>query len=128
MKFQFDATSTSISINSAPPSVSSNLTVLFGLPVYVTPSSHEETVISLIGELDDKFYLRKILSIEQQSNEDGILLSDDVFFVFGEGLTLDEALNDYKITIIEYYEYLSTCDDPETKDLFAYLNTYLARI
>jgi hypothetical protein len=55
---------------------------------------------------------------------------DDVFHVYGDGLTREEALQDYKVALVEFYELVveGAQDDPHDQALLARLQQYLRRI
>ena len=40
--------------------------------------------------------------IELERDENGFILSDDLFLVYGEGKTIEEAEKDYFVSLIEY--------------------------
>jgi hypothetical protein len=48
-----------------------------------------------------------LISIEREDNG-WFVLSDDIFPVYGDGATLEEARADYVRTLIDYYELLAT--------------------
>lgn len=50
----------------------------------------------------------RFLLITLEQDEDGLYLaSDDQFAVYGDGETLAEALKDYIVSLIEYFEILA---------------------
>lgn len=59
----------------------------------------------LIGPLDEKLRLVKPLSLRIEKDNSGLVILDDsVFNVYGTGETIKDAIEDYKQTLIEYYE------------------------
>jgi hypothetical protein len=68
------------------------------------------------------------LLVRLEKNEDGsFVVSDEVFVVYGVGDTEREALQDYLVSLVDYYELLAERaieDDPETQALFLRLQSY----
>jgi hypothetical protein len=82
--------------------------------------------VSLVGELSALFQLIQPLTISFEDGGDGrIIASDDVFYMYGEGATRQEALRDYVSSLSEYYEVLESHDDAPTVELFRHLQSYL---
>jgi hypothetical protein len=52
------------------------------------------------------------LKLTTQQDEDGYIVSDEVFFMYGEGSTAEEALKDYEESISDYREMLEEEDNP----------------
>lgn len=64
-------------------------------------------VIYLYGEVVEGWEINKMLEIRIEEDEDGYYIaSDDIFDVYGEGHTKDQAIQDYLISLIDYYELL----------------------
>jgi len=66
------------------------------------------------------------VTLEQESGG-RYIVSDDLFAVYGDGDTLVEALRDYEVSLIDYYEilHIHTEDDLPTRALFGRLCNYL---
>lgn len=81
----------------------------------------------LIGEIAPGWVLIQPLPLTLERDDGSCIISDDRFLVYGDGDTPAEALQDYIIALIGYYEILSTRveNDPPTRDLFHRLCSYL---
>jgi hypothetical protein len=87
------------------------------------------TQITLVGEISDLFQLIQPLSISFEDGDRGrMIASDDIFYMYGEGATRQEALRDYIGSLSEYYDLLESHDDAPTVELFHYLQSYLQPI
>ncbi|MBM4461427.1 MAG: hypothetical protein FJ011_27330 [Chloroflexi bacterium] len=55
------------------------------------------------------------------------VLSDELFGVYGDGSTADQALHDYVVSLIDYYQLLAAraADDASARALFGRLRQYL---
>lgn len=51
--------------------------------------------------------IQPILLTEERDDDGHYLISDDLFGVYGDGSTAPEALEDYVVSLIDYYEILS---------------------
>jgi hypothetical protein len=69
-----------------------------------------------------------LISIERE-DKGWCVLSDDIFPVYGDGATLEEARADYVRTLIDYYELLATRARENTRDAdeLEHLRVYLRR-
>lgn len=56
------------------------------------------------------------------------LVSDDIFNVYGQGITAKIAVFDYLISLREYYQIVSEHEDIPSQNHFAYLQEYLRHI
>lgn len=81
--------------------------------------------VSLAGDLFDKYSLIQPITVSLGLSDGRFLVSDDVFYMYGEGITLQAAIEDYLSSLAEYYELLESYDDAPSLDLFSYLQTYL---
>jgi len=71
------------------------------------------------------------LLVTVKHDEDGYCMaSDDHFVVYGDGPTPYYALQDYIVSLIDYYQLLSTRaeGDPPTEALFHHLRSYFRTI
>jgi hypothetical protein len=85
--------------------------------------------VTLVGEISGLLQLVQPLSISFEDGGRGrIIASDDVFYMYGDGATRQEALRDYVSSLSEYYELLESHDDAPTVELFHYLQNYLQPI
>lgn len=84
------------------------------------------TVLVFVGPLAAGWTIIRPLPVLLEYDQDGsCLLSDDVFYVYGHGATLESAQGDYIASLIEYYEILSEHEDEPTRALFRRLGRYL---
>lgn len=71
----------------------------------VSPVGAQARGILLRGRLDQSHTIRFVLPVWLERDESGhYLVSDDVFLQWGEGLTIEEAIADYRATMAEYYD------------------------
>jgi len=88
--------------------------------------SFKEMSLSLVNRIAPGWILRQPLSVRVQLDDDGgYLLSDETFYVYGEGATLSEAQHDYIRSLIEYFTIVSEYDDEPSCQLLAHLKQYL---
>ena len=82
--------------------------------------------IALVGPVSERFNLTQPLVINLEQEDGGkIIASDDIFFMYGQGVTRQEALRDYISSLSEYYELLEGHQDVASIALFTYLQSYL---
>ena len=81
--------------------------------------------VPLVGPISSGWVLVRPLTLTVEFGEEALIVSDDVFSLYGLGNTVGGALQDFLTVLTGYYEVLSTHDDPETTKLFRYLQTYL---
>ncbi|RKY72012.1 MAG: hypothetical protein DRP97_01255 [Candidatus Latescibacterota bacterium] len=98
-----------------------------GLPEvqsFVTPGE-----IVLFGKMAAGWEIVKPFPLVIEQTEDGrMLVSEDLFLMYGIGKTLDDALRDYETALMEYYDLISwdaADGDPPTQALFQYLQQYV---
>ncbi|MBI1742157.1 hypothetical protein HYR54_03715 [Candidatus Acetothermia bacterium] len=86
----------------------------------------------LIGEISEGWKLVQPLLIRYEKDEDGCyIFSDDIFLVYGQGNTTQEAKEDYIISLIEYYEIIAKkapYSNTATQQLLGKLQSYLRKI
>lgn len=82
--------------------------------------------IVMVGPIAVEWELIKPLELSVDRDSDGsYLVSDDIFNVFGEGITASESVLDYLASLIEYHRLISRHDDAPTQALCAALGRYL---
>lgn len=76
--------------------------------------------IILLGQIAPGWILNRQLVVKLERDNDGTAVaSDDLFLVYGTGSTFAEALQDYVVSLIEYYELLAARPiSRQTKGLF----------
>lgn len=84
--------------------------------------------VALVGDVLDRYRLIQpvVLSFEQ-GDKGKIIASDDIFYMYGEGSTRQEAVRDYLSSLSEYYSLIESHDDASSVELFSYLQNYLQR-
>jgi len=97
-------------------------------PVLATMASlpSAPSQVTLAGNVFAHFRLAQPIVLSFEQGDSGkIIASDDIFYMYGEGNTRQEALRDYLSTLSEYYALLQSQDDVPSVELFSYLQTYL---
>lgn len=68
------------------------------------------------------------LPICVERDTDGLVVaSDDIFNVYGVGESWDEAISDYKSSLVEFFEIIGGGQDSESRRLLQHLGAYLKR-
>lgn len=83
---------------------------------------------SLYGQIAPGWWLVQPLSVTIEHGGDGTyIVSDDLFLVYGVGDSLLEAMQDYVVSLIEYYQLLEARIDtnPLNRPQFEHLQVYL---
>ena len=82
----------------------------------------------LLGGISYGWLVAEPFLITVELDEDGYYIaSDDIFAVYGDGSTANEALQDYIVSLLDYYQLLSARaeDDPPTQVLFRRLQSFI---
>ena len=83
----------------------------------------------LSGNITSRWQIIQPLLLTEEHDDDGsYLISDDLFEVYGDGSTAPDAIKDYIISLIDYYEILAISsqeDDELVKAQFHRLQRYL---
>lgn len=82
----------------------------------------------LFGRIAPTWVIVQPLLVTLEQDEDGYyIVSDDEFAVYGDGNSLNGALEDYKVSLIDYYQLLAARakGDPPTLALLRRLRRYL---
>lgn len=90
--------------------------------------SPETPLYPLEGEIAEGWELSQPLWVTVDREEDGYyVLSDDLFLVYGEGATFNDALRDYVVSLIDYYQLVAAEAKRSALDqaLFGRLRRYL---
>jgi len=83
----------------------------------------------LVGEIVPGWEVIQPIALDIQHDEDGsVLVSDDSFYTYGCGETVQAATHDYAVSLSEYYKILSSHDDRPSQALFNLLRQYLRPI
>jgi hypothetical protein len=82
-----------------------------------------------VGPVSDHLRLAQPITVNFEHEDGGkIIVSDDIFYMYGEGATRQDALRDYISSLAEYYEVLEAQEDAPSTELFLYLQSYLRPI
>ncbi len=93
---------------------------------YTSRAPRAPLQVTLAEDVLKDYSLRQPLVISLEQDGGQIIASDDVFYMYGQGNTRQEAVLDYLTTLSEYYALLESCDDAPSVQLFSYLQTYLS--
>jgi hypothetical protein len=72
--------------------------------------------------------LQPLLLIVERDHDGTYLISDDLFGVYGDGMSISEALRDYVVSLGDYYEILSARAEGENsliREQFSRLQRYV---
>lgn len=93
--------------------------------------SVSNSVRYLFGKIYEDWEVLIPISLQVEQNDDnGYIVSDSLFAVYGVGDTLHNAWKDYVISLIEYYEILernAEASEP-TRMLFDQMKRYLRKL
>ncbi len=110
------------------PSASTSLTIQGFTAASTQPASATADSI-LSGELAPGWQIREPIFVRIEIDEDGrFLASDYISVVYGDGETAAAALNDYKQSLIEYYNLTAAEEaegDPFAKEQMAQFRRHL---
>jgi hypothetical protein len=82
--------------------------------------------VALVGDILERFRLIQPIVVSFEQGDKGkVIASDDIFFMYGEGSTRQEAVRDYLSSLSEYYSLIGSYRDAPSVELFSYLQTYL---
>jgi hypothetical protein len=82
--------------------------------------------IHLYGDLGDHLRMIQPLELNWVVDEfDQHVISDDVSLMYGVGVTFELAMEDYKASLIDYFQILSTHQDAPTRRLFDHLCKFI---
>jgi len=83
----------------------------------------------LLGRIAPGWKVIQPLVVSIERGEDGsYIASDEIFYMYGEGADLHEAMEDYIAALTEYHGILSSHEDEPTTGLFKFLQTYVQPI
>ena len=79
-----------------------------------------------MGDILERFRLIQPIVVSFEQGDKGkVIASDDIFFMYGEGSTRQEAVRDYLSSLSEYYSLIESYRDAPSVELLSYLQTYL---
>jgi hypothetical protein len=83
----------------------------------------------MLGKITPEWEIVRPLELSVERDTDGsYIVSDDIFNMYGQGVTAVESVRDYLRTLIEYYQHLSDDTDDPSVALFRFLQAYLQPI
>lgn len=93
-----------------------------------SPATLPERKIFLFGKIIDDLYITQFLPITIEKSDDLYIASDDIFGVYGDGDTEGEALEDYRISLLDYYQLVEIqgYKDDQNQALFHHLKLYIS--
>jgi len=107
----------------------------YGFHLTIWPAQHTPTITTyqhshklvLIGPIAPGWSLLQPLPITTEQDEGYWVISDDQFFVYGDGHTYQIALDDYILALIDYFQLLQTSvkKNPADRAPFRHLGQYL---
>lgn len=93
--------------------------------------SLDDITFLLTGSIpSSSLYIKKPIQVAIELDpEGGIVISDNIFLVFGIGTNTDEAIQDYLTSLAEYYDLLADniLVNPEDKPAFEKLAQFVTR-
>lgn len=115
-----------------------------GQPIRTVADSRTAAIGSVVGGGDTPIYPSELpifgkfhpgyrfiepVTLTIERDEDGsFVVSDDIFGIYGHAFTLREAVKDYVLAFVGYYELLSAHQDAPTVALFQELKRYFQPI
>jgi hypothetical protein len=83
--------------------------------------------IHLHGRIAPNYYLRRPLILTIEYDDGSFIVSDDIFLVYGDDESIYLALDDYVISLVDYYQLLSIRaeEDPPTQRLFNQVQEFI---
>lgn len=95
-------------------------------PAIAPSTSSPLSQLILFRRIAPGWELVQRLVLELTQEEDGsYLLSDNEFYLYGQGETLAAAQDDYVAALLEYYALLADKPDPPTQAVFRRLQLFL---
>ncbi len=94
------------------------------------PVTLPEKQIILFGEIIAEWRIVQPLPITIAQSDGLYIASDEIFDVYGDGDTEYEAVVDYKISLLDYYQLAESRarEDEQNQALFDHLRLYLAHV
>src|SRR3972149_21477 len=81
-------------------------------------SENQSARIHLFWEAVPGWRLKNPLPIHVERDTDGrLVVSDEIFNVYGVGGSWDDAIGDYKVALVEFFEIASAAHDAESRRL-----------
>jgi len=82
-------------------------------------------LLGVMGLMPGWEFLQPLTLRIAQDDDDSILVTDDVFHMYGVGDSIRESVADYFQVLAEYYDHLSCDEDEPSRALFQHLQSYI---
>lgn len=104
--------------------------IIFWTDTNFLPVTLPEKQIILFGEIIAEWRIVQPLTITIEQSDGLYIVSDEIFDVYGDGDTEYEAVEDYKISLLDYYQLAESRarEDEQNRALFDHLRLYLSRV
>ena len=79
----------------------------------------------VFGPLGDGWHVRQPLAITLEQSDGRFVASDPIFDIYGEGESWDDAVEDYRVALVEYFQIMADGADAATRAVVNHLRTYL---
>ncbi len=95
----------------------------------ILPLTLPEKQIILFGEIIAGWRILQPFPITIEQSDSLYIVSDEIFDVYGDGDTEYKAVEDYKISLVDYYQLAESGahEDKQNQALFDHLLLYLSR-
>lgn len=81
--------------------------------------------VHIFGPFGNGWRIRQPLPVTVELSDGRYLVSDDLFDVYGQGDSWDEAVEDYKVSLVEYFQIMADADDAPTLAVVSHLLVYV---
>lgn len=90
----------------------------------------EPEIILFSGKITEEWQIIKPLALKIEYSDGQNIASDDIFGVYGDGDTKYEAVEDYLISLLDYYQLIKirAHNDKQTQALLNHLQMYISHI
>jgi hypothetical protein len=105
---------------------SGHLNAQSAVPSLSRPSISHDTQVATLA--DPRAELLELIQVTIEILGDKVVVSDDQVSMYGTGTTLDEALVDYRASLLEYLEWLAANEATLADHLRAHLLWLRARV
>lgn len=78
-----------------------------------------EVPVLFYGKVREDWIIKQPISLKLERDEDDTyIISEEVFNIYGQGRSLNEAREDFTVALVEYYEILKKYakDDPASRE------------
>lgn len=95
-----------------------------------SPVELSEQEIFLTGKIHPEWKIVQPLAVTIEHSDDLFIASDEIFGIYGDGDSIQNALEDYKLSLIDYFQILeaSIPKDEHDQNLFDHLKLYVVHI